>query len=225
MLDIPQGPPFTIFDWLIIREQVRDQLKGLDEEILTTVYGLSHLEGYEDPELCQKVDDLVEQETNPVRSRYFLAVALASYFWEWYTLWGWEVVPEGKEPERDYVVFTKEDSSKGFRQRIKKGEPGWVPENLSEIQQKAFHWLIEGYQANLDDEEVIQEMFNIAARIEYGDCLFDRENLRIMQEVTKRDLSFKSNIYAQEIVNKLKDVLDQNTADNASEETEQESKD
>ena len=85
--------------------------------------------------------------------------------------------------------------------------------------------MIEGYQANLDDEEVIQEMFNIAARIEYGDCLFDRENLRIMQEVTKRDLSFKSNIYAQEIVNKLKDVLDQNTADNASEETEQESKD
>jgi hypothetical protein len=56
MLDIPQGPSFTIFDWLTIREQVRNQLVGLDIEVLSTVYGLSHLEGYEDLELCQEID-------------------------------------------------------------------------------------------------------------------------------------------------------------------------
>ena len=200
MLDFSQGPPCTIFDWLTIREQVRNQLRGQDIEILSTVYGLSHLESYEDPEICHKVDELVNQEANPMRSRYFLAVALASYFWEFYTMWGWEIVSEDQKPEHGYQIFSLKDGSKEYQQRIKKGKPGWVTKDLSGIQQKAFQWLIEGYQANPNDEEVMQEMFNMAARIEFGDCLFDRENLKIMQQVTNNDLSLKSNIYGQRII-------------------------
>ena len=219
MLDFPQGPPFTIFDWLAIREQVRHQLRGLDIEVLSTVYGLSHLEGYEDLEICQEIDENINQEADPVRSRFFFAVALSTYFWEWYILWGWEVVPEGQSPEGTYQTFSKQDGSKEIQQRIKKGNLGWVTEDVSEIKQKAFNWFIEGFQAYSDNEDIVKEVYYMASRIDWGDSLFDRENLIIMQEVTNRDLSFKSNVYAQEIINQLKDVLNQDTADEASGET------
>jgi hypothetical protein len=179
--------PQTARDWIELKNIYREKLHFLlrwSPGKLALSYAVSFLEPYDDPQYRADVEDLVNRSDDPLRYRFMMAVEICSHFWEDYFSWCWERVPDGEKPTRHYYTIIEESGLRVIWQRMAAGSPNYPGDIPEELIQKVLNWLIEGYKAYPDDEQMKFDISNIGMRTANGNCLLKTGHLHVLEELS-----------------------------------------